>query len=203
VLCFHHQTFTKYQNECYLDIDKYSGKRSKHSSVSNVTFVVVHKRKFLGLISRFPLSIIWKNQKRKATTYVLGNKHWLKESVAIWNRLVIWLIPFFNYVDDTCKQEVWYYDETLSLTLSEPGFFTFEKPGGLFRPRILIANNVSLDHGRNFKIWEKIALCMIFPTTYFSFLYLTWFDFTSQSPRCSQMPFESRAESECNTRGQF
>ena len=107
VLCFHHQTFTKYQNERYLDIDKYSGKRSKHSSVSNVTFVVVHKRKFLGLISRFPLSIIWKNQKRKATTYVLGNKHWLKESVAIRNRLVIWLIPFFNYVDDTCKQEVW------------------------------------------------------------------------------------------------
>ena len=37
-----------------------------------------------------------------------------------------------------------------------PEFFTFETPGGIFHTRTLIANNESLDHGRNFNFWEKM-----------------------------------------------
>ena len=61
------------------------------------------------------------------------------------------------------------------LTLWAPGFFDLWNPGGgSFSPAgTLIANNASLDHGRNFNFWEKIALCMIFPTRYHTFLYLT------------------------------
>ena len=61
--------------------------------------------------------------------------------------------------------------------------------GGLFRPRTLIANNASLDHGRDLNFWEKIALCMIFPTKYHTFQYLTWFGRNGQSPRGYQMQF--------------
>ena len=57
-----------------------------------------------------------------------------------------------------------------------PGLFLPLKPrGGLFRPRWLWSLITSLDHGRNFNFWEMIALCMIFPTRYHTFLYLTWF----------------------------
>ena len=57
-----------------------------------------------------------------------------------------------------------------------PGLFWPLKPqGGSFSPaRTLIANNASLDHGRNLNFWEKIALCMIFPTRYHTFQYLTY-----------------------------
>ena len=67
--------------------------------------------------------------------------------------------------------------------------FYLWNPRGLFRPRTFIANNASLDHGRNLNFWEKIALCMIFPTRYHTFLYLTWFGRNGQSPRGGQMRF--------------
>ena len=72
-----------------------------------------------------------------------------------------------------------------------PGLFLPLKPrGGSFSPAgTLIANNTSLDHGRNFYFWEKIALCMIFPTRYHTFLYLTWFGRNGQSPGGGQMRF--------------
>ena len=81
------------------------------------------------------------------------------------------------------------YQTLLKLNPMGPGFFLPLKPGGLFRPRTLIANNASLDHGRNFNFWEKIALCMIFPKRYHTFLYLTWFGHNGQSPGGSQMRF--------------
>jgi len=85
----------------------------------------------------------------------------------------------FNYI--------WIHENVL--TLWAPGFFDLWNPGGLFCTRTLIANNASIDHGRNFNFWEKIALCMIFSTRYHMFLYLMWFGRKGQSPRCGQMQF--------------
>jgi len=75
----------------------------------------------------------------------------------------------FNYI--------WIHENVL--TLWAPGFFDLWNPGpGVFFARgiwSLISNNASIDHGRNFNFWEKIALCMIFSTRYHMFLYLMWF----------------------------